>query len=153
MKPSRRPTKKIFKQFHPGGTEDLDEWRQIFVDTCDPTEYTAALQLTGSWAEWQRFKKEWPGFSGVILPEWKVEQEIKIRSDAIRSVVLDATSEKSKSAASSAKWLAEGRFDSRPVGRPDSKRVAHESKVNDQLAREIEEDIARVQESSGQTVN
>ena len=151
-KPSRTPTKKLFKQFNPEGTEDLDEWREVFVNSCDPTEYTAAIQLAGTWAEWQRFKKEWAGFREIILPEWKVELEIKMRSDAIKTVITDATSS-SKSAASSAKWVAEGKFDNRPVGRPGSKRLEHEAKVNDALAREIEEDIKRVEEVIGQTVN
>lgn len=64
-KPSRRPTRKIFKQYNPEGTEDLGIWRDKFVEIADPTEYRAAKELVGSWEEWQRFKKN--GKSSGIL--------------------------------------------------------------------------------------
>lgn len=150
-KPSRRPTKKLFKEYHEEGTEDIEHWRQTFVDTQDPTEYEAAILLTGSWEEWQRIKKEWPYFREILLPEWKMEQEIKMRSLAVRAIVRDANSSESKSSASSAKWIAEGRFNPRAVGRPSKDRVSRETAVEEALRKEIEEDIERVQSVSGGT--
>ena len=49
--PSRRPTRKQFKQYNINGKEDLEEWRDRFVSISDPTEYRAAIDLVGSWAD------------------------------------------------------------------------------------------------------
>ena len=42
---TRKPTRKLFKQYNPNGKEDLDKWRKRFVEISDPTEYKAALDL------------------------------------------------------------------------------------------------------------
>lgn len=142
---TRRPTKSQFKQFNLNGTgtEDLTEWRAVFVESMDPTEYTPAVALCGSWEEWQRFKREWPGFNN-ILEEWKLEQEVYIRSTAIRTVATDAKSKVSKSAASSAKWLAEGGYKKREVGRPSKEGSRRSIKVQERIDTEVKDDIERV---------
>ena len=141
---TRRPTKKIFKQFDLDGTatEDLDHWRDVFVKSMDPTEYSAAIELLGSWAEWQRFKREWPGFNKII-DEWKIEQEIYIRSTAIRAVVDDAKT-KSKSAVGSARWLAEGGYIRKQAGRPSKEFKKRQQVIQERIATEVEDDIERV---------
>jgi hypothetical protein len=141
------PTRKLFKQYWQGGTEDLSEWRTRFVETMDPTEYTGAIELCGSWEEWLKFKKLWPLFNEQILPMWLAEIEVRLRSEAIRSVVKDVLTD-SKSANSSAKWLAEGRFKAAKRGRASSQEREYLRKVEEGIMEEIEDDISRVTDMS-----
>ena len=140
-KPSRRPTRKQFKQYNPDGKEDLEEWRERFVAIADPTEYRAAIDLVGSWAEWQRFKKEWKEFRDVILIEWLAEVEIKLRSEAIGNMCEQALDPKGTAAA---KWIAEGRYKPRKVGAPSKAEVQRQAKIQASIDDEVEDDIARV---------
>lgn len=136
-------TKQQFKQYNPKGKEDLDKWRQIFVETGDPTEYEAALQLVGSWAAWQKFKKDWPFFKNQILPEWLTELEIRLRSKAIRKMVASADDDLNTAAM---RWIAEGKY------KPDDKRTAavkrQEQAIKKGVATEIDEDVRRVSEAN-----
>ena len=143
---TRKPTRRIFKQYNPEGKEDLDEWRNRFVDIADPTEYRAALDLVGSWMEWQRFKKEWKEFRDVILIEWLAEVEIKLRSEAISNLCLQATDPKG---AASAKWLAEGRYKPKKVGAPSRGEIQRQAKIQARIDDEVEDDIARVVNGMG----
>ena len=139
--PSRRPTRKQFKQYNINGNEDLEEWRDRFVSISDPTEYRAAIDLVGSWAEWQRFKKEWKEFRDVILIEWLAEVEIKLRSEAIGNMCEQALDPKGTAAA---KWIAEGRYKPRKVGAPSKAEVQRQAKIQASIDDEVEDDIARV---------
>ena len=145
-KPSRRPTRKQFKQYNPDGKEDLEEWRERFVAIADPTEYRAAIDLVGSWAEWQRFKKEWKEFRDVILIDWLAEVEIKLRSDAIGNMCEQALDPKGTAAA---KWIAEGRYRPRKVGAPSNAEVQRQAKIQASIDDEVEDDIARVADVVG----
>ena len=140
-KPSRRPTRKQFKQYNPDGKEDLEEWRERFVAIADPTEYRAAIDLVGSWAEWLRFKKEWKEFRDIILIEWLAEVEIKLRSEAIGNMCEQALDPKGTAAA---KWIAEGRYKPRKVGAPSKAEVQRQAKIQASIDDEVEDDIARV---------
>lgn len=142
-KPGRRATRGLFKEYSDVGTESLTDWRRRFVACLDPTEYAGAIELVGSWEEWMRFKREWVRFSRDILPEWLAEVEIKLRSQGIREVVVDATST-SKSAATSARWLAEAKFVRRPAGKPSKAEVERQAKIEAGVMDEVAEDIARV---------
>jgi hypothetical protein len=138
MKPTRTPTKKLFKEFNPQAELSIDEWRKVFVETEDPTEYTGAMLLVGSWKEWQRFKKEWPGFRD-ILEEWKSEIEIRIRAKAILSIA-----SKAKDNVEAAKWIAEGKFNKRAAGKPSKAETERAAKVEAKLTDAVEDEIARV---------
>ena len=107
MAASRFPTKGKFIQYNDSGTEDLEEWRKQFVAIADPTEYNAAITLAGSWAEWQRIKREWPEFRDRILIEWLAEVEVKLRSEAISNLCQQSLDPKG---AAAAKWIAEGSY-------------------------------------------
>lgn len=140
----RSETKQLFKQFNPKGTEDLDEWRKIFVDSGDPTEYAGAEALGFTWKEWTKFKKDWPHFRNVIVKDWLAELEIKIRSGAIKKMV-DSMDQKLDTGAM--KWLAEGKY--KPA--EDKKGAAarkQEERIKRGVADEIDDDIARVAQSN-----
>lgn len=127
------PYRKRFIQFNKDGDLDLKDWRKVFVETCDPTEYTAAIQLVGSWEEWSRMKNTWPGFTEDILPEWLMEQEVYIRSAAIIKITTsDHTGD--------AKWLAEKRWMEKKPGKPTNVEMKRREKANEL----INDDISRV---------
>lgn len=83
----KKPTKKLFKQFDKTGKEDLEEWREKFVNALDPTEYKGAKAMGLTWEEWKRFKKNWPHFTDEILPKWKDEIEAKVKSDIFSNLM------------------------------------------------------------------
>lgn len=97
----------IFKT--PSGKVDkhiLNKWKKAFIEAADPTEYRFALETVGDWEEYEYIKSN----SKILrdeLVKWHRELEVKIRSDALSTLVRDSTTDDSKSAPSSAKWLEE----------------------------------------------
>ena len=79
-------TKNLFKQYNPKGKEDLMDWRRRFIEIADPTEYRGAIELLGSWNDWQTFKRNWPTFKNKILIDWLSEVEVRLRSKAIANI-------------------------------------------------------------------
>lgn len=80
----------------------LADWRRIYVEIADPTDYQAARVLIGNWDHWEalaanpRFKEH--------LELWRKEVEVKLRSEAIEHLRKQARTDKGTAAA---KWLAE----------------------------------------------
>ena len=140
---NNRPSRKLFRQFSPEGTEDLEEWKARFINTRDPTEYAGAIELVGSWKEWLYFKRTWPMFTREILPEWMAEMEVLIRSEALQTMIQDARS-KSRSATSSARWVAEGGYKPKKEGGPTKSEKAREEMIRSAVVTENEDDISRV---------
>ena len=146
MTVSRFPSKGKFTQYNDKGTEDLEEWRKQFVAIADPTEYNAAITLAGSWSEWQRIKREWPEFRDKILIDWLAEVEVKLRSEAIGNLCQQALDPKGSAAA---KWIAEGSYKPRKVGAPSKAEVDRQIKIQASINDEVEDDIARVMDTTG----
>jgi hypothetical protein len=139
----RRPSRGLFKQYNKEGTEDLDHWREVFVEMCDPTGYAAALELCGSWKEWNRIVNDWAEFKDAILPDWVAEVEIKLRSASISALAAEATGA-GKGSGAAARWLAEGRYIQKKAGRPSKAQVAHAAKVEAGVIDEVGDDLSRV---------
>lgn len=135
----RTLSRQQFIQYNEDGTEDLDVWRNTFVESRDPTEYAGAVELVGTWKEWLRFKRDWPYFSEVIIPEWLEEMEILLRSEAIK-VILG----KSKEEMQAARFIAEGKYNPKQAGRPTRAQVRKEARIAAGVTSEVDEDIARV---------
>lgn len=135
----RTLSRKLFIQYHEDGTEDLDEWRKIFVETRDPTEYRGALALVDTWKEWQRWKRDWPIFANKIIPEWLEEMEVLMRSEAIRSIV-----EKTSTEMPAARFIAEGKYNPKQAGRPSKAAIKREARIEAGITSEAEDDVARV---------
>lgn len=138
-KPSRKPTRKLFKDFNPEGTETLEAWHDIFIEECDPTEYRAAIRLCGSWDEWLRFKREWPAFQEIYLNSWLEEVEVKTRSIAVTNLAREAD----KGNVAAARFLAEGRYKERKPGRTGQERI-REQNVRKKVAQKVDPEVARV---------
>lgn len=126
-----QPYRKRFKQYRLGGTEDLNEWRARFVATMDPTEYAGAIELLGSWSSWEEMKRLWPHFAENILPEWKDEQEVLIRSIAVKTI-------QSSKNTNDQKWIAEAKWKDKKPGAPTIVEKQRRSIVEDNISGDIE---------------
>ena len=91
----------------------LSDWRKVYVDIADPTDYEAALVLIGSWEHWlalvanKQFAAE--------LEKWRAEVDVKLKSEALTELKKQSRSDKGTAAA---KWLAENGYNPKKVGRP-----------------------------------
>lgn len=108
-----RITAGLFKELADGDssftpTFSLADWRKTYVEVSDPTDYRAAKVLIGNWDHWlmlmqvARFAEE--------VKKWRIEVEVKLRSEAILSTIKHS---KSIGGTAAAKWLAEGGYTSR----------------------------------------
>lgn len=135
----QKPSRSLFKQYNPEGPFDLNDWKQRYVDCCDPTEYKGALELCGSWDEWLRFKREWPGFVKII-EEWNNEVEVKIRSEAVMQLVKKAADGE----VNSAKFIAKGEYKPKLMGTPRKKEQEKEKNIQTLTARKVDPEVERV---------
>ena len=140
-------TKSLFRQYNSEGEHDLEEWRKIFVDTMDPTQYAGAMALLGSWKDWGSFKRQWRGFDREILPEWLEEMEVKIRSTGIRSLILQAE-DPEKPNASAARFLAEAGYEKPKMGRPSKDAIKRQAKIEARVLSSWDEDFDRVKKAN-----
>lgn len=86
------------------------------MEVADPTEYDFALQAFGSWENWQRLAgPEGPDWFLPFITAWRNELEVKLRREAFLHM-----RELAKGKTDAAKWLAEGRWDTRKAGRPST---------------------------------
>ena len=138
----RVATRLLFKQYNKEAEQCLDDWRERFVDQLDPTEYAGAIELVGSWSTWQQFKKNWPSFQKLYLDDWLAEVEVRLRSNAVRSLVKEA--QYGKSPAAAAKFLAEGKYKEKKPGRPSNEEVSRQLNIDSRLQKEIANDLERI---------
>lgn len=113
--------------------------KKMFLSCEDPTEYEFATKYLLGWRHWLRMNEN------VVLRKefdvWREEFEVKMRSDAIRSIV-DMTAEGSNFQA--AKWLADRGWDKRGAGRPSKAESEREKRINSKLGHEFGNDIDRM---------
>lgn len=95
----------------------LQEWKEVFLECRDPSEYSVAMTLLGDWEHWLEVRNH-----PVIKPhidKWHSELEVKLRSEAIAQMKAHA---KQPGGTAAAKWLADKGYASegvkKPVGRP-----------------------------------
>lgn len=113
--------------------------KKLFLMCEDPTEYEFANKYLLGWRHWLRMNEN------VILKKefdvWREEFEVKLRSDAIRSIV-DMTAEGANFQA--AKWLADRGWDKRGAGRPSKAEIERNKRVDSRLSDELNGDIDRM---------
>lgn len=103
----RRLTTGLFEELKPDDTVapavfKLADWKEVYIELCDPTGYKAAMELIGDWSHWQLLVSN-PIFK-EHLDEWNLEVETKIKSAAIEELKSQSTLATGTSAA---KYLAE----------------------------------------------
>ena len=113
--------------------------RALYLSYDDPTEYTFAIEVLGSWDHWQKLSNcTW--FKDDYLEPWRFELEIKLRAQGI-NVMKGLALDKNKDAA---KWLAQGGWGATKRGRPSKEEVEGERKIRARLKDDIEADAERL---------
>mgnify|MGYP001564732566 FL=1 len=103
-------------------------------------EYDFAITVIGSWEHWCRLCKS-PKLKEHISM-WRDELEVKIRSNAIKSIIRTSLEETS-AGATSAKWLAEKGYAPKR-GRPSKEEKEGFLKQEKKIIDEVEDDLIRV---------
>lgn len=100
----RRLTVGLFKELsdNPAAPFSLEDWRKVYVQLADPTDYEAAYVLIGQWEHWNMLLDCKPFMEH--LTKWRDEVAVKLRSKAIAELKKQAATDKGTAAA---KWLAE----------------------------------------------
>jgi hypothetical protein len=115
--------------------------KRLYMEMEDLGEYEFASAVLLGWRHWQRICNN-KLFTDMI-EEWRLELEIKLRGRAIAAVAKDAESS-SRSAISSAKWMADRKWASRGAGRPSKDEVDHNARVASGIADEYAADVVRI---------
>lgn len=106
----RNMTIGLFKETNDGRTDykplwSIKEWKEVYMDLSDPTEYSPAMYLLGDWDHWVQIADK--SQARPYFAEWRKELVIKLRSEAIASLRKQAKGDKGTAAA---KWLAENGY-------------------------------------------
>lgn len=113
--------------------------KQYYMQYDDPTEYEFAIDVFGSYQHWKTLVEcEW--FT-PYLSLWREEQEIRLRSKAIKQIAEHALGEKGYSAS---KWIAEAQWKPKAVGAPSAKDKAAKERVSASIDKEISSDLQRL---------
>jgi hypothetical protein len=114
--------------------------KQIYLEYSDPTEYSFAIEVIGSWEHWQTLCK-----SFVFRPyikKWREELEVKLRSEALKAMRETARNEGSKGT-TAAKYLAEKGWEKK-AGRPSKAEIKRQARIDAGIHSEIDEDAERL---------
>jgi hypothetical protein len=112
--PALEPTYTVHFQDRRVGDKLYKSMRLVYINTCDPTEWTFVQQVChGDWEYWNQLQRALNNY--ILKPKkdsverWRKEMEVKMRSDALLAIYADSRAG-GMSAISSARWLAEGRY-------------------------------------------
>lgn len=95
----------------------MKEWKEVYLDYSDPTEYLPAMHLIGDWNHWKAIVKSWG--CNPFITEWREEVKIKLKAEAIANLIKIAKTEKGTAAA---RWLAEKGFEGK-LPKPSQKEI------------------------------
>ena len=164
---SRKPTKALFYEYRNTALEPTytvhfqdrrvgdkvyKSMRLVYINTCDPTEWTFVQQVChGDWEYWNQLQKALNNY--ILKPKkdsvdrWRKEMEVKMRSDAVVAIYKD-TQQATPSSISSAKWLAEGRYKVKPTAAKAREEVVASSAQEKPANTDYDEDIKRMAQYS-----
>jgi hypothetical protein len=130
----------------PEDKDELPSLHRLFVEAEDPTEYKFALEVLGSWTQWQMLK-ECTWFK-PYYETWRRELDTRLRSKGV-GILKDIASSDKPSSAQAAKWLAEGGWvtDKKVAakkGRPSKEDVDNELRRMAEAQSELNDDALRV---------
>lgn len=115
----------------------LSDWKKVYLEACDPTEYRPAMELIGDWAHWKLLRESVR--IKPIIDEWAMEVEVRIRSEALINMQKHA---KKDGGTSAAKWIAEGGFTGRDNRRKEHKEI--ETRVQKEVTDRVNADAERL---------
>lgn len=116
--------------------------KKLYLEMEDVGEYEFATTHLLGWSHWQRLCGNKQLLEHIEV--WRYELELKLRSKAIKEIMLKASTEKGINAA---KWIAERGWDKRQAGRPSKAEVERETKVQADLHQLFSDDLMRLKEA------
>lgn len=113
--------------------------KQLYTQFEDVIEYDFANTYLLGWKHWQRICN-----NKALTPyveEWRLELEMKLRSQAVKDIIDMTADEKSFQAK---KWIVDKGWDKRPAGRPSAKNKETEAAFVRKVQDDYGDDIARL---------
>jgi len=134
----RNLTIALFKETNDGRTDyeplwSIKDWKEVYMHLSDPTEYAPAMYLIGDWDHWIQIADK--SQARPYFAEWRKELIVKLRSEAIQQLRVQASGPKGTAAA---RWLAENGFIL------DSKTKASIKKEQEDLYKDVLENATRL---------
>lgn len=118
--------------------------KKLYLETSDPTEYRFATTYLAGWDHWQKICNN--KVLAQHIEKWRVEMELKLRSEGVERIIKSA---RSKGNWLAAKFLAERGWETRAAGRPSKDEVEKNIAIEAQIASEFEDDVARFKVVNG----
>lgn len=119
--------------------------RKLYLSYCvsDPTEYTFAWAVFGSWDTWQQLSRS--NYVKKDIESWRKEVEVKIKSEAIRSIASEMR-DGGRSSFGAAKLLLErGWLDDKNASKAKEKlKAKEEEELNKEALSLLSEDAERL---------
>lgn len=110
--------------------------KKLYLEECDPTEYTFANKYLYGWEHWLALKNNKELYKEI--ERWEEELEIKIRAQGVHSLM-----KMSGGNFNAAKWVADGQWHQKR-GRPSKDEKEKERKIRERAMAEAEDESARV---------
>lgn len=117
----------------------LEPIKQMYISCGDATEYRFACTYLGGWDHWQAMLKSPPVLAEV--EKWRLELEVKLRSEAFFEIVTKSKSEKGYQAA---KLILDKGWDVRKAGAPSKVEREGALKADRLFEQSVAEDAARL---------
>lgn len=115
--------------------------RILYMEDRDPTGFTTAIRVFGSWEHWRRCKSN--TMINKYLLRYEDELDVSIRSGVIKELINTAMEEGGRGT-TAAKYIAERGWDKRKAGAPTKEEKDRELKVNSLVIDEVQEDLVRL---------
>lgn len=119
----------------------LPSMKRLYLEVADPTEYKFATTYLAGWPQWQKISRN--AAIKKHVEAWRIELEIKLRSEGVLAVRRHSQSNQ-PTAWSASKWLADRGWDYRAAGRPSKDEVEREKKIMAAIEDEFTQDHARL---------
>lgn len=118
--------------------------KKLFLEESDPTEYAFANKYLASWDHWQKICNN--KVLATHVDKWRLELELKLRSEGIQHILKSA---RKKGNWLAAKFLAEKGWETRQAGRPSKEEIEKNIAIESQIQNEFSDDIARLRVING----
>lgn len=112
--------------------------KRLYLQEEDPSEYNFANKYLYNWDHWLAIKSNKALYEEIR--RWQEELEVKIRAQGIRTML----KLNKKDNFNAAKWIADGGWHDKTVGRPSKATKEAERKMRERALMEADEESARV---------
>jgi hypothetical protein len=120
---------------------------RLYLESNDPTEYRVSTEHLGGVDHWDVLVRA--SWFKPYLESMRKTLELKLKSEAIRSLVADANDTTSKTSTASAKYLLDKGYaattpDKRRAGRPSKADIAEAAQRESESQRSVSDDYKRI---------